>query len=197
MLENTARSSQNISGSLHFQKRPNSPRQRMVDFALPDHQHLPAHLPQPFHCGFVSLTGFRNLGNPVVSIRFRFSRSARTVVAVPETSMHEDRLAAGNKGKVRFPRQILAMQPVAIPHGMNEPADSHLRLGVATSDSPHNAAAEFIHPDSVAITLCMYRTRLRRTCVRGSICFRRRSESGTGARRRRGAVFSNGGDSCI
>ena len=180
-----------------FQKRSNPSRQRTVDFALPDHQRFPVHFPKSFHRGFVSLAGFCNLGNPVIPIRFRFSRAVRTVVTVPETSVHEDCFAAGNKGKVGLSRQVLSMQPVTVSHGMYEPAHGHFRLGVAALDSSHNAAALFIHRDSVAATLCMYRTRLRRTSARGSICFRRHSGSTLEVYWKKNVASLNEGGSCI
>ena len=166
-------------------------------FALPDYQHSPAFRVQRRYMFLIALLVACDFLRPVAPVSPGCSVATFAGVTVPETSMHKNYLPARAEHQVRFSGQILSVQSVTETHGMYKPAHSHLRLGVATSDSPHNAAALFIHQDSVAATLCMYRTRLRRTCARGSICFRRHSGSTLEVYQKKNAASLNGDGSCI
>lgn len=60
---------------------------------------------------------------------------------VPEATMDEDDGPAAREDHVGLSRQVLAVEPEAVPHGMDEPAHSKLGLRVLAADTPHAFAA--------------------------------------------------------
>lgn len=62
-------------------------------------------------------------------------------MAVPEAAVDENRLAAAGENDIRPSGQVLAMEAIAVAHGVETAADNHLRLGVATLDRLHDAPA--------------------------------------------------------
>lgn len=89
----------------------------------------------------VSRTIALALGLPERGIRFGLHLAVAAGVHVPETAMNEDHLAESGEDQVRFARQILAVQPEPIAHGVNHPANGQLRLCIAALDRRHTAAA--------------------------------------------------------
>lgn len=60
---------------------------------------------------------------------------------MPEATMNKDDLAVLGQNDVRPSRQVLAMKPEAVPHGVKYAPDSELRAGVFAFDRLHYAAA--------------------------------------------------------
>ncbi len=60
---------------------------------------------------------------------------------MPEATMNKDDLSVLWQNDVRPSRQILAMKPEAVPHGVKYAPDSELRAGVFAFDRLHYAAA--------------------------------------------------------
>lgn len=61
------------------------------------------------------------------------------VVHVPEATMNKNHLLQAWKDQIRFPWQVLLMQPVAISHCMDQAPHHHLGLGVLAPDAGHAA----------------------------------------------------------
>ena len=60
-------------------------------------------------------------------------------VTVPEAAVHEDRLAPASEHDIRPSGHVLAMQAIAISHGVKATPHDHLRLRVAALDRLHDA----------------------------------------------------------
>jgi len=60
---------------------------------------------------------------------------------MPKTPMHEYHRAPCRKYKVWRSRQIATMEPVAVPHAMNQAPNDEFRLRVNRANSRHAAAA--------------------------------------------------------
>ena len=57
--------------------------------------------------------------------------------------MNEDDFSQSRKSKVGLARQIVAVQPVALAHGVHHAAHDHFRLCVAAFNRSHGVAARF------------------------------------------------------
>ncbi len=66
-------------------------------------------------------------------------------MTMPEATVNENHLAAPGENKIRYARQVSAVQTEAVTEGMNEPANHEFRFGVLTADERHLSAADGIH----------------------------------------------------
>ena len=99
--------------------------------------------PSNFNCSCLVLSRFLilvKLRFPVFEAGFR-QAPFRAVVAVPEATVHEDRLAPGDEGDIRPAGQVSAMQAVSVAHGVQQPAHDQFRSCVPAPDRLHDAAA--------------------------------------------------------
>jgi hypothetical protein len=67
--------------------------------------------------------------NPISSIGF-WKVGKLAVVLMPEAAMHEDELLPAREYQIGLSRQVIPMEPVAVPHTMNKPTNEHLRRSV-------------------------------------------------------------------
>ena len=64
-----------------------------------------------------------------------------TPVTVPEAAVDENCLTPASEYDIRPSRQVLAMEAIAVSHGVEATPDDHFRLCVAALDGLHDAAA--------------------------------------------------------
>ena len=121
--------------------QPRRQSQKLAQLAFPDDQHSPSELAQPPLVDHVSPLVLLQLGPPEVEPRLRPSRILTCSMPMPEAPVHEDDLASAGKHQVRVPWQVAGVQPVPIPHAVDETPDQHLRLRVLSSDQAHPLAA--------------------------------------------------------
>lgn len=60
---------------------------------------------------------------------------------MPETAVDKDCLLSANERQVRFPRKVLAVEPIPIAEAMHQPAHKKLRLHSFAPDRPHICTA--------------------------------------------------------
>src|SRR6266852_6371189 len=58
-------------------------------------------------------------------------------MTMPEAAVNKNHLAMASQHHVGAAGQLRLMQPIAVPHGMDEPSDDHLGLGVCLADALH------------------------------------------------------------
>jgi hypothetical protein len=54
-----------------------------------------------------------------------------------KAAVYEDYFPPASEYQIRLPREIFTMQAVAIPHGVDQGADNHLRSRIPASDARH------------------------------------------------------------
>jgi hypothetical protein len=64
-------------------------------------------------------------------------------MAMEETAMHENDLATAREHKVRPPRKVLAMKPVAVAKSVHDPTHDPFRSRVLAPDAGHAFASCF------------------------------------------------------
>jgi len=64
-------------------------------------------------------------------------------VLMPETAVDENNFMAARKYKVRFPRQSLLMETVAVSHPVHKSAHNQFGNHILTANMAHNFAAVF------------------------------------------------------
>lgn len=73
---------------------------------------------------------------------------------MPETTMHEDDFSSLSENDVRFPREVLSVETVAVAQGMEHAADTEFRLSVLAANAAHPFAAfcggERVHVIAIA-----------------------------------------------
>lgn len=124
---------------LGIQERLNPAGQRLPlpDLTLPDHQGSPAHLRQASRMPRIALTVAPQFGAPVLLPGAGDAPSPRTIMHMPEATMHEDDAATGGKDQIGFTGEPPIMQPVPIAHAVGEPPDDHFRSRVPAPDRAH------------------------------------------------------------
>ncbi len=109
---------------------------RSLETALPDRQDAPAGPAQSFGGALIPLLIAGDLGGP--EFRARSGKlEKRTMMAVPETAMHEDGRPISRKHQVRAARQVAGMQPEAQAGCVKTAAKDQFRLRVAAADADH------------------------------------------------------------
>ena len=116
---------------------------RVSQFALPDHQSLPAKGFQIFQRYFIPPFVARNFIDPVSAVIGWDASSAGALVSVPEASVDEDNFAKPGERKVGFAGEIFAVQPESKPHGMRHSTDLQLGSGIPILHGPHSPATFF------------------------------------------------------
>ncbi len=101
-------------------------------FAIPNDEAAPAAPPKLLQVSPVALLVSSQLWQPVLEARFRQPRirALRIAVLMPEAAMDEDDFPPGGEHEIRSARKCGRMQPVPVPHRMNEPAHLHFGRGV-------------------------------------------------------------------
>ena len=61
---------------------------------------------------------------------------------MPKTAMYKNRFLPTYKGEIRATLQGSGVEPVPIPHTVNQFSDNHLWLGIFRAHPPHDFAAE-------------------------------------------------------
>src|SRR5262249_31116462 len=92
---------------------------------------------KPLDTRFVPPTVSFELWSPVLWLRSRQLTAVCAVMTMPKAAVHQNDLAIASKHDVRTAGQIRLMQPIPVPHGVDEPPDDHLRLGVGLADALH------------------------------------------------------------
>jgi len=104
--------------------------------------------------GFViTLDVARDFGAPIVGVRFRDARAARTIMPVPETSVYEYYGAVFRKNKVGPAGQICHIQPVAKPFCVKRFSQGDFRAGAGAFDGAHDIRSLLRRKDVAALLL--------------------------------------------
>jgi hypothetical protein len=77
---------------------------------------------------------------PVVAVRL-WQGCGRTAVVMPKAPMDKDYLLASSEHEIRAARQILRVEPISIPHTMDEMANEQLGLRILRTYAPHDLAS--------------------------------------------------------
>lgn len=110
--------------------------------ALPDHGNAPSVRPELAAHTHVPRLVAADLVTPEVFAGFR-PPEQRTVMAVPEAPVNEDRSIVLRQDQIGFSAQLLCVEPEAEPARMQRLANGHFRAGVRPLDRRHVAAAGF------------------------------------------------------
>ncbi len=117
--------------------------------AFPNHEHAPAESLEFPPLTRVAPHVALQLISPVGHSRFWNPVASRTVVLVPEATMHEDHGAETGEHQIRPSWQVSNMQSIAITEAMDEGADETFRGRVLATDTRHQLAAfggsEMVH----------------------------------------------------
>lgn len=117
--------------------------------AFPNHEHSPAESLEFPPLTRVAPHVALQLISPVGHSRFWNPIAGRTVVLVPEATMHEDHGAETGKHQIRPSWQVPNMQSIAITEAMDEGANETFRGRVLATDTRHQLAAvvgsEMVH----------------------------------------------------
>src|ERR1035441_7400081 len=113
----------------------------VFQFTLPYDSDMPTLGLQSSDATGISQTVTGDLLLPIVLICFWHPRSAHAIMSVPEASVNENDLPKSRKDHIRPTREILPMEPIAVPHGVDQAAHYHLWFGVFTLDRAHGSAA--------------------------------------------------------
>ena len=109
--------------------------------ALPDGENSPTQAEQrPFVLG-VALAIALQFWNPVVRPGRGVPIAGTPLMTVPEAAVHKDGATPCREHKVRFARQVCAMQPVAVAKPVGDPANDHLGNSVARLYTRHDLRA--------------------------------------------------------
>jgi hypothetical protein len=112
----------------------------ILEFALPDFFDRPTNLFQFGPIFAIALAVSLDLGSPEVEIGFRELADLATM-AMPETSMNEDRLLTTDEGDVGPSGEVFPMEPVAIAQSVQKRANDQLGLGMLRANPRHQSAA--------------------------------------------------------
>lgn len=64
---------------------------------------------------------------------------------MPKAAVGEDHLTSAKEDKIRFSGHVLAVKPVAVPHGIHQAAHDQFRLRIFTADTTHVLTAADTH----------------------------------------------------
>ncbi len=130
--------------------QPPRHRRRRFGLALPDHQRRPAVRLQCGDRGGVARAVACDLGAPIRGVVLGLTRTARTIVAVPEAAVHEDDFAHRAEDEIGFAGKLCAVQPIApaIAQRPHRRAHDKLRLGVTRFDRAHDGGA-FLYVEDI------------------------------------------------
>lgn len=130
-------------------------------FTLPDNKDFPAKTHKFTGMPRIADCIRRQLRPPKIQTRLRQAGklASHITVTMPKTSMHEYDLLAFSKDDVRFSRQILSMEPIAISKTVQGSAHEHFWRRIASSNACHPrtavSLAEGVHlADSSLIWAC-------------------------------------------
>lgn len=120
-------------------------RLNILEFALPHLFNRPTNPLQSRYVLPVAMPITLDFGRPKIQVRFG-ELTDLTAMAVPETSMNEDRLSATDENYVGLSGKILPMQPVAIAQSVQKRANNQLGLGMLRAYPRHQSAAAGLSP---------------------------------------------------
>ena len=132
------RAESNLKGS-----QPNQQIQQhclgFSELAIPDNESCPACMFERRENPLVSSSIFQELGFPELRPRLRQHCIPTPRMPMPEATMDEYANPQPRQHDIRFPRQILAMQPVTIAVSVQKPAHQHFRFCVLPLDARHHS----------------------------------------------------------
>src|SRR5579871_1469054 len=103
---------------------------RIADFALPNHQDCPAHLPQRFLVHSITLNVAFQFRTPIVQAGFRNMRVDALSMLMPEAATDLDDLVQPGKNQIGFAWKVAHMESISEPHAMYQTAHQHFRRSV-------------------------------------------------------------------
>jgi len=107
------------------------------EFALPDHDHLPTHFSESFRvlmiAGYISV----ELWLPEICVGFRSRAIPALLMAMPETSVHEDDCSPFRQYDVWFSGKIFAVKAESKASPMKNRPDLDLGRRVSPLDAAH------------------------------------------------------------
>jgi len=121
--------------------------------ATPNHMNLPTGSNQVFGCAPISGTVLRDFVRPEWSIGLRKSPLIAVLMAVPETAMNEDNLAPRGEDNVRFSRQILPVEGIAVSGPVQSRPEQHLRCRILRAHRRHEGTS-LLRAEIVDHNLC-------------------------------------------
>ena len=111
------------------------------EFALPNHQHPPTELGKGTQLLAVSGNITLELTHPESLARLRAVRESTTPVPVPEAAVYKNNALQSWQDDVGTTRQLPYMEPVPIPHLVNQGSHEQFRLRVCCTNPRHVPAA--------------------------------------------------------
>jgi hypothetical protein len=147
------RTQQNLEGNSAIQKSSEPAFEAAnVNLAFPHNKDAPPCPAQTSNITPIPLHISLQFGIPIAFVRGGTITPCPAGMAVPETAVNEDNLAAARKHQIRRARQITGVQPVSKPHPVHQAADSQFRPAVFTADPSHQGTAfglrQFVHQGS-------------------------------------------------
>lgn len=115
---------------------------RIFQLAFPNRQNGPAKFPQFLPVHSVAMLIACEFSLPKCAPRLRYRPTKLAVMAMPETSMNEDRLPHGRKNKVRAAGQGTNMQSTMVSECHHQSAYELLWLGMLPTDATCSAGVE-------------------------------------------------------
>jgi hypothetical protein len=108
-----------------------------ADLALPNNEYTPPEFPQLAEVQAVPLTIALEFWEPVFDSGLRNVRLFAALVLMPEATPDFNDAAQTSENKIRLPRKLRRMKPVAVSHRVNEPPHDHLGRGVFRPNAAH------------------------------------------------------------
>ena len=146
-----------LSRSTHEILQPSRQSVGIDKLALPNHKRSPSERFKALHLFSITINVSFKLRLPVIKPRFRES-ALRAPMQMPEAAVHEDRLPSAYEHNIRFPGKIVAVQPIAVPHGVEAPPDEHFRFRIPALDSLHDTASLFTSARVHVLVWCLTNT---------------------------------------
>lgn len=119
---------------------------RVAGFAFPDFEHFPAKFDQLLPVFTVPAAVAFEFRAPEFLPRLGHARllAVRVGMPVPKATVDEDDLPPAGEDEIGFAGKVLAVQPEAVAHAVNEAADQQLDLAVLGADAAHQLAAPLL-----------------------------------------------------
>lgn len=131
--------SQSFSTMLNCLWKPCEPIHRQVPLqpTFPNYKDPPAGIQEFNYCHTVPDDIQLEFSFPKLHIACRCSCILAALMPMPVAPVNKKHRTISDKDKIRPPRQIFYMKPIAQPATMQEASDQHFRLGILSADASH------------------------------------------------------------
>lgn len=134
---------------LNCLRKPCKPFYRQVPLqpTLPDYKDPPAGIQKFDYCRTVPNDIHLEFSFPKLHIACGCSCILTALMPMPVAPVNKKHRTISDKDKIRRPRQIFCMEPVAQPSAMQEASDQHFRLGILAADAGHHPRSDLRRDD--------------------------------------------------